>query len=81
MTLKVKPVPTSTSWLGVDAANFEQAEITLAAVAASRTTPVAVELLAGPDWSNAADDIGGELSESAVRVLIGSKEPRRKRSG
>jgi glycolate oxidase FAD binding subunit len=71
VTLKVKPVPVSTAWVAVDATNLEQAEITMAAVAASRTTPIAVEFLAGPGWSEAAVDIGGELSESAGRVLIG----------
>lgn len=71
VTLKVKPVPTSAAWLAVDTTTFEQAEITLAAVAASRTTPTAVEFLAGSGWNGEADDIGGELSESAGRVLIG----------
>jgi glycolate oxidase FAD binding subunit len=71
VTLKVKPVPMSAAWLAVDTTTFEQAEITLAAVAASRTTPTAVEFLAGSGWNGEADDIGGELSESAGRVLIG----------
>lgn len=71
VTLKVKPVPASTAWLAVDASTFEQAEIALAAVAASRTTPIAVEYLAGRGWTEATNDIGGELSESKGRVIIG----------
>ncbi len=50
VTLKVKPISPSSSWLMLPIDSWPVAAQLLDAVAASKTTPAAVELIAGPAW-------------------------------
>ena len=52
VTLKVKPLPESSALLYCDLPDARAAESVLAALVHSETIPTAVELLAGPCWSN-----------------------------
>jgi glycolate oxidase FAD binding subunit len=69
-TLKVRPLPEAQAILVCDVPNFARAEELLVALITSRTTPVAVELLAGPAWRDDAD-FGPGSSDSAARVVVG----------
>lgn len=71
VTLKVKPLPAAAAWLVVETASLEQAEDVLAAVAASRTTPVAVELPAGRRWSEAAELPAFTAAGQGALVAVG----------
>ncbi len=51
VTLKVKPIPDCFAILVCSPSNLQQAEQLLAAIVYSKTTPCAIELLAGPAWS------------------------------
>ncbi|MEX0937182.1 MAG: FAD-binding oxidoreductase [Pirellulales bacterium] len=50
LTLKVKPLPEASALWMCDLPDAETAERLLAALVDSRTTPTAIELLAGPAW-------------------------------
>lgn len=52
LTLKLKPIPERAAFLVCPIATGDDAEKLLAALVHSATTPVAVELLAGPSWSD-----------------------------
>ncbi|MGC3968670.1 MAG: FAD-binding oxidoreductase [Pirellulales bacterium] len=71
VTLKVKPIPTSVTWLSFTAATLEQAESALATIAASRATPIAVELLSGGDMASWTDGDGQSFDDAAARILVG----------
>ncbi|HEX3997802.1 MAG TPA: FAD-binding oxidoreductase [Pirellulales bacterium] len=51
-TLKVKPLPESSALVACRLRDHEQAEQLLAGLVASRTSPTAIELLAGPAWED-----------------------------
>jgi glycolate oxidase FAD binding subunit len=71
VTLKVKPLPEQTALLATRVANLETAERLLAALVTSQTTPVAIELLTGPEWSDAGIDVGdgGSLGDDLALVV------------
>ncbi len=50
ITLKTRPLPERSALLACELKDLEQAERLLAGIIASRTTPAAIELLAGPMW-------------------------------
>lgn len=52
VTLKVKPLPEASAFVVHPLTNLAGAEPLLKALVNSRTTPAAVELLAGPAWAN-----------------------------
>jgi glycolate oxidase FAD binding subunit len=51
-TLKVKPIPEQSALVACRVKDVEQAERLLAALVTSQTTPAAIELVAGPAWSD-----------------------------
>lgn len=59
VTLRLKPIPEQSVLLACALENTQQAEKLLAALVTSKTTPTAVELLAGPAW----------IAEPALRGL------------
>ncbi len=70
VTLKVRPVPEASALLYHELKSFTAAEERLAALAKSQTTPIAVELLAGPAWRD--DQALVPLSSEAVgRLVVG----------
>jgi glycolate oxidase FAD binding subunit len=50
-TLRLRPLPETSAWRGCVAANLETLDRLLDSLAASRTSPVAIETLAGPAWT------------------------------
>jgi glycolate oxidase FAD binding subunit len=52
LTLRVKPVPESSRFVACRARNWETAERLLEGLVTTQTMPAAIELLAGPAWSN-----------------------------
>jgi glycolate dehydrogenase FAD-binding subunit len=66
VTLKVKPLPEATAFLGCEIADFTQAEPLLAALVDSQTVPVAINLASGPAWQ-------GELFsiDETAKLLVG----------
>lgn len=68
VTLRVKPVPETAALLSCDVRDYGQAESLLAALVNSRTTPSAIELLAGPAWQD--DTILGPFASCAVARLV-----------
>jgi glycolate oxidase FAD binding subunit len=54
VTLKVKPIPDNSALVACRVKDFEQAEQLLAALVTTRTSPAAVELLAGSAWHGEA---------------------------
>ncbi len=53
-TLKVKPIPERTALVGCRIKDFDHAERLLAGLVTSETRPCAIELVAGPAWSDDA---------------------------
>ncbi len=70
VTLKVKPIPPRSAWLIADVSTWSQVEKLLDAVAASKTTPAAVELLAGPAWSSDAMLASSAASQAYLMVAL-----------
>jgi glycolate oxidase FAD binding subunit len=66
VTLKVKPLAEATAFLSCEVADLAQAEPLLAALVQSQTTPVAIELAAGPLWQAEPVSAG-----NAARLLVG----------
>jgi len=64
VTLRLKPIPQRSALFVARAESCEAAEEYLAALVESETTPVAVELLAGPHWAD-APAIGPVLAEGS----------------
>jgi glycolate oxidase FAD binding subunit len=71
VTLKVKPIPEQSALVACGVKDVEDAERLLAALATSRTTPAAIELVAGPAWSNV----------QALEPLVNDPEAQTRRAG
>jgi glycolate oxidase FAD binding subunit len=70
VTLKIRPMAERTALVACDLATVADAEPLLAALIHTQTTPVAIELLAGPAWKS--DPALGELAEGrAARLVVG----------
>jgi len=69
-TLKVKPIPAASVLAVVDVADAKQAETLLAGLVESRTTPTAIELLAGEQWNDVAE-LGPADAKFAYRLVVG----------
>lgn len=67
VTLKLKPIPEASAWVCTSLPNLEAAERLLASLVTSRTSPAAVELLAGPGWQS--DPTLGSLAALGFAVL------------
>lgn len=70
ITLKTRPIPERSAFLACELPNLELAERLLAAIVSSRTTPAAVELLAGPMWREHAS-LGTLTAGSSYRLVVG----------
>jgi glycolate oxidase FAD binding subunit len=68
VTLKVRPLPETTAFLACDIADWQQAEALLAALVSSQTTPVAIEIVRGPRWS---DEPFCVHTGAVARLLVG----------
>ena len=69
VTLMVKPIARRSAFLACDLTDLDTAERMLADLIESETLPAAVELLAGPAWSD--DPALGKLDAGAARLLVG----------
>lgn len=69
LTLKLRPLP-ERSTFAVARVALDDAEKALAALVGSSTTPVAIELLGGPAWSDAAG-LAGPLAAGETRLVVG----------
>lgn len=67
-TLKVKPIPQRSQWLAVTASQWSLAEKLLAAVAASKTSPYAVELVSSMACND--DPVLGALAVGGAACLL-----------
>ncbi|MGD9722072.1 MAG: FAD-binding oxidoreductase [Pirellulales bacterium] len=70
VTLKVKPLSKDSALLAIDLDNLDTAERLLAALVQSATTPTAIELLAGPAWSD-HPALGLLTAGEHVRLVVG----------
>jgi glycolate oxidase FAD binding subunit len=72
VTLRLKPIPEQSALIACSLADGTAAERLLAAMITSKTTPTAVELLAGPAWQNdsAFNDLH-HTSTDRVFLLVG----------
>ncbi|HEV3004729.1 MAG TPA: FAD-binding oxidoreductase [Pirellulales bacterium] len=70
ITLKVKPLPHDSAFLSAAPRDFDQTESLLAALVDSRTTPTAIELVAGPVWQ-AEPELADARDLPAGRLLVG----------
>ncbi|HEY4307823.1 MAG TPA: FAD-binding oxidoreductase [Pirellulales bacterium] len=70
LTLKLRPVAEATAFVVCDIGEFEAAEPLMAALGTSRTAPVAIELLAGPEWEHDAA-LGSITSSIRARLVVG----------
>lgn len=61
LTLKVKPLPEKTAFVTTLVEDLDTAERLLAALVHSQTAPVAIELLAGPEWKETNLDLGDKF--------------------
>jgi glycolate oxidase FAD binding subunit len=68
VTLRLKPLPEQSALVACAAADSQAAERLLAALVHSQTTPVAIELLAGPAWDR--DPALAALSGDAASRLV-----------
>lgn len=69
LTLKVKPLAEASAFVTCQPRDLAQAEMLLAALVTSQAAPAAIELLAGPEWSDIPElavDAG-----AAARLLVG----------
>ncbi len=75
VTLKLKPLPEQSAYLAAHVTSLAEAESLLAGLVTSDTTPTAIELLAGPQWTD--DAIVGPLlqhdaaKKSAYALVVG----------
>src|SRR5439155_7965515 len=70
VTLKVRPVPEASAIVYHELPSFAAAEERLAALVNSQTTPMAIELLAGPAWRD--EPALSSLGAGAIgRLLVG----------
>jgi glycolate oxidase FAD binding subunit len=70
LTLKLKPVAEASALVACDLADLPTADRLLAALVTSRTTPAAIELLAGPRWQSDPALPSGR-PETAFRLVVG----------
>jgi glycolate oxidase FAD binding subunit len=70
VTLKIRPSAEKTALVVCDLPTVAAAEPVLAALVNTRTTPVAVELLAGPVWQ-ADPALGQAAAEQGARLAVG----------
>ncbi|MBI2825002.1 MAG: FAD-binding oxidoreductase [Planctomycetia bacterium] len=70
VTLKLRPLVETTALVACELTDFDQAETLLAALVRSKTTPAAIELLAGAAW---ADDpvLGPTSAATKARLVVG----------
>jgi glycolate oxidase FAD binding subunit len=68
VTLRLKPVPEQFALVACSLPDLMAAERVLAALVTSQTTPIAIELLAGPEW--AADEALTDLSNRSPSPLF-----------
>jgi glycolate oxidase FAD binding subunit len=73
VTLRLKPIPEQSVLVACSVADSASAEKLLAALVTSRTTPVAIELLAGPAWEAdpALAAAAGASSPSRLYLVVG----------
>ena len=72
ITLRLKPIPAQSALVACCVADGAGAERLLAALVGSKTTPVAVEVLAGPEWQKDPALAGiRSNSPNAMYVLVG----------
>lgn len=69
-TLKVKPIPAASVMAVADVASADEAETILARLVDSRTTPAAIELLAGDEWNN-EPSLGASDAKSPYKLIVG----------
>jgi glycolate oxidase FAD binding subunit len=69
LTLKVKPLAETSAFVTCEPPDFTCAETLLADLVNSKATPVAIELLAGPEWSDVPELAAAE--GAAARLLVG----------
>lgn len=70
VTLKVRPLPEVSTLLFAELSDVEHAEALLDQLAATQTTPAAIEVLCGPDWQQGGP-LSGLRAAPAVRVVVG----------
>jgi glycolate oxidase FAD binding subunit len=72
VTLRLKPIPAQSALVGCSVPDGATAERLLAALINSKTTPTAIEVLAGPEWRN-DPALAGLASDSpnAIYVVAG----------
>jgi glycolate oxidase FAD binding subunit len=68
VTLKLKPIPAAHSIVALSLPDLETGECLMAELINSETTPTAIELLTGPDWSS--DKLVGALSHEGTRPVL-----------
>jgi glycolate oxidase FAD binding subunit len=69
-TLKVKPLPETTALMATRLTALMDAERLVAALVTSQTMPIAIELLAGPEWRSPAIDLGDGVSPGEDFALV-----------
>jgi glycolate oxidase FAD binding subunit len=70
VTFKVRPRPERSAFVACDLISLDEAESLLAALVTSKTTPSAIELLAGPTWNEDAA-LGPWLRQRPFRLVVG----------
>ncbi|MCE9604470.1 MAG: FAD-binding oxidoreductase [Planctomycetia bacterium] len=70
VTLKVKPIPAASVLAIVDLDSASQAESLLSAIIDSKTTPTAIELLAGHAWNDLAA-LNSTGDSTSYRLVVG----------
>lgn len=68
-TLRLRPLPETSAWRGCAVADLETLDRLLDALSASRTAPVAIEVLTGPAWA-AAPRLAPLAAGGAYWVLV-----------
>lgn len=72
VTLRLKPIPAQSALVACAVPDGAAAERLLCALTSSKTTPVAVEVLAGPEWRNDPTLAGlNHDSPNALYVVVG----------
>lgn len=70
LTFRLRPIVERTAWVGCGVADLDVAEKRLAALVTSETAPIAIELLAGPEWRGDAR-LAGDSSANQAWILVG----------
>ncbi len=69
-TLKIRPTAERSALVACGVSSFERAETLLAALVHTRTTPTALELLAGPAWQSDRS-LGPPRQSDVCRLVVG----------